>query len=229
MLKDNSNSISNIPNPSIKKGSITEKLIGFIESTLLIFQNQFKGEVNTAEEELNEKLVRILEIQSRKETLPFMFLQEAIQKQIKGQNRKVDIGVFRLNADSTPFYTIEAKRLSSLPTKREKEYVLGADPLKLSGGIERFKHNVHGVGLTQSALVAYVQKEDPRYWFGKINDWIGQLITGNIQSSLVWNSSDLLVNYCGFNDDRLAKFKSNSTKTNEIDIILNHYFVNLNI
>ena len=118
MLKDNNNSISNVPNPEIKRGSITEKLMGFIEETLLVFQNQFKGEVNTSEEVLNEHLAKTLDYCSKK--LPFIFQQEGIQKQIKGQNRKVDIGVFCHYADCSPFFTIEAKRLPTLPKTREK-------------------------------------------------------------------------------------------------------------
>lgn len=226
MLKDNFDSISNIPNPSIAKGSITKKLIEFLESTLLIFQSEFRNELNAAEEVLNEYLGKTLNYHSK--TLPFIFQQETIQKQNKGQNRKVDIGVFYHYADSNPFYTIEAKRLPTLPRKREKEYVFGDDQLKLSGGIERYKHNVHGVNLSQSALVAYIQKENPRFWFNEINDWIDQLISGKIESELSWNSDDFLINTCGFKNACLAKFKSTSNKSNNTQIILNHYFVNLN-
>jgi hypothetical protein len=60
MLKDNHNSLSNIPNPSIKKGTIKEKLIEFLEETLYKFQEQFKGEVISSEENLNEQLCKTL-------------------------------------------------------------------------------------------------------------------------------------------------------------------------
>lgn len=225
MLKDNK-PIINIPNPSIKKGSIIDKLIKFIEETLLIFQDNNNGEIDTAEEVLNENLGKTLNYHSKH--LPFIFQQETIQKQKKGQNRKVDIGVFCHFADKSPFFTIEAKRLTTaLPTDREKEYVLGNDTSKLSGGIERFKHNVHGVNLKQSALVAYVQREDAKYWFSRINKWISDFIEGNIKS-LSWNTNDLLTNTCGFKDKRLAKFVSINEKIDNSKITLNHYFVNLN-
>ncbi|WP_452598621.1 hypothetical protein [Pontimicrobium sp. MEBiC01747] len=226
MLKDNNKSISNIPNPSIKKGSITKKLTEFIEETLLVFQKQFKGEIDTSEEVLNEHLGKTLNYLSK--PLPFIFQQEAIQKQKKGQNRKVDIGVFKHYAETKPFFTIEAKRLTtSLSKNREKEYVTGNDPIKLSGGIERFKHNMHGTDLNKSALIAYVQKENSNHWFNKINNWINQLINNEIESILNWTSNDLLTNTCGFKDVRLAKFVSISEKTNRRKISLNHYFVNL--
>lgn len=226
MLKDNNRPISNTPNPSIKKGSITKRLIEFIEETLLVFQKQFKGEVDTSEEVLNEHLGKTLNYQSK--PLPFIFQQETIQKQKKGQNRKVDIGVFKHYAETKPFFTIEAKRLTtSLSSNREKEYVTGNDSTKLSGGIERFKHNVHGTDLTESALIAYVQKESPTHWFDKINKWINQLINKEIESILNWTSNDFLTNTCGFKDVRLAKFVSISEKTDRTKISLNHYFVNL--
>lgn len=226
MLKDNHNSIANIPTPSIKKGTIIEKLIEFIEGTLCKFQNEFKGRVNDSEENLNEQLGKILNYYSKSQS--FIFQQETIQKQSKGQNRKVDIGVFKHYADSNPFFTIEAKRLTtSIPANREKEYILGNDPTKLSGGIERFKHNVHGINLNHSAIIGYVQNQNIKYWYDTINKWIQQLVDGKIKSPLNWISSDLLNNTCGFSDLRLAKFISENEKVNKTKISLNHYFVNL--
>lgn len=226
MLKDNHNSLSNIPNPSFKKGTIKEKLIEFLEETLYKFQEQFKGEVNSSEENLNEQLGKILSYFSKSQT--FIFQAETKQKQPKGIDRRVDIGVFRHFSDPNPFFTIEAKRLStSIPKNREKEYVLGNDSIKLSGGIERFKHNVHGVNLDHSAIIGYVQNEDPLYWYNTINNWIQELIDGKIKSSLNWISNDLLNNTCGFTDLRLAKSISKSEKIDQTEISLNHYFINL--
>ncbi|WP_147677294.1 hypothetical protein [Algibacter pacificus] len=226
MLKDNHNPISNIPNPSIKKGTITRKLIEFIEEVLIKFQHQFKGKIDFSEEELNQNLVNTFTYFSKNS--PFLFQQEVIQKQKKGQNRKVDIGVFCHYKDTSPFFTIEAKRLTTtLPNSREKEYVIGNDPSKLSGGVERFKHNIHGVDLLNSAIVGYVQRENSVYWFDKVNNWINQLITGNLQSVLKWNTNDLLVNYCKFKDLRVSKFSSKNIKSNSTTITLNHYFIDL--
>lgn len=226
MLKDNHNSIPNIPNPSIKKGSIRTKLIEFIEATLYKFQYQFKGEINTSEEVLNEHLGKTLSYYSK--TQPFIFQAETIQKQKKGQNRKVDIGAFKHYADVDPFFTIEAKRLSSsIRNNRKKEYVTGNDPTKLTGGIERFKHNVHGVNLLHSAIIGYVQNEDLKFWYETVNDWIQELISGKTKSPLRWNFTDLLCNTCNFKDLRFAKFKSESEKIDKTKISLNHYFIDL--
>lgn len=226
MLKDSHNSVVNIPNPSIKKGTIKEKLIKFLEETLYKFQEQFKGEVNSPEENLNEQLGKTLNYFSKSQ--PFIFQAETKQKQQKGIDRRVDIGVFRHFADPNPFFTIEAKRLStSIPKNREKEYIIGNDPAKLSGGIERFKHNVHGVNLDQSAIIGYVQDENVKHWHNTINNWIQELIDGKLKSTLNWISKDLLNNTCGFSDLRITKFISESEKTDLTKISLNHYFINL--
>lgn len=226
MLKDNYNHVSNVPNPSIKKGTIKEKLIIFLEETLYKFQEHFKGKVNESEENLNEQLGKTLSYFSKSQA--FIFQAETKQKQAKGIDRRVDIGVFRHFSDPNPFFTIEAKRLTtSIPTNREKEYVLGSDPTKFSGGIERFKHNVHGVNLNHSAIIGYVQNEDGKYWYNTINNWIQELIDGNIKSKLSWFSNDLLNNTCGFTDLRLVKSISDGNKINQTKISLNHYFINL--
>jgi hypothetical protein len=226
MLKDNYNHVSNVPNPSIKKGTIKEKLIIFLEETLCKFQEHFKGKVNDSEENLNEQLGKTLSYFSKSQA--FIFQAETKQKQPRGIDRRVDIGVFRHFSDPNPFFTIEAKRLTtSMAKNREKEYVLGENPIKLSGGIERFKNNVHGVNLDHSAIIGYVQNEDGKYWYNTINNWIQELIDGKIQSPLNWISNDLLNNICGFSDLRLVKCISDGNKINQTKISLNHYFINL--
>jgi len=224
MLKDN-NPIVNKPNPSYKKGSIIEKLIAFLDETLLIFQKENKGEINTPEKDLNQKLSLTLEKHSRIKDVGFLFQQETIQKQSNKHNRSVDIGVFSLYGDlTTPIYTIEAKRLTTtLPNNRKKEYIIGENNAKLTGGIERFKNNLHGVNLNKSSIVGYVQREDNKYWFDKINKWIKELI-----DNVFWKKADLLRNTCGFNDIRLAKFISINERNDNSIITLTHYFINLN-
>ncbi|WP_288243997.1 hypothetical protein [uncultured Chryseobacterium sp.] len=226
MLRDNYNNISGIPNPSIKKGTIKEKLIIFLEDTLCRFQEHFIGKVNESEETLNEQLGKTLNFFSKNQT--FIFQAETKQKQLKGIDRRIDIGVFRLFSDPDPFFTIEAKRLTTLmPKNREKEYVLGNNPAKLSGGIERYKHNVHGVNLEHSAIIGYVQNKDCKHWYLKINSWIQELIENNNVSPLKWVTSDLLNHPSNFTDLKILKSISESEKVDQTKIFLNHYFINL--
>ena len=213
----------NEPTPSIDKGTINKKLISFIEKILLVFQNEYKGSVSINEEVLTQNFVKILDFYSKK--LPFFFQQETIQMPSDGVRRKVDIGVFFYYKDDDPFFTIEAKRLPT-PKGREREYVIGANKKK-SGGIERFKLNLHGINLSQSAIIGYVQSDNFKYWFKKINEWINELIVNPGDSELEWTKDDLLNNDCGFRLNEYAKFNSNSNKVNNTRINILHYFVNL--
>ncbi len=88
-----------------------------------------------------------------------------------------------------PIFTIEAKRLPA-PKKtkkdhsRKKEYVCGN-----GGGIERYKKGKHGKGLTQSAIIGYIQDKDCNYWFKFINKWIQQLSSHDKDN---WEPTELL-------------------------------------
>ncbi len=227
MLNDNYNiSVFNKPNPSFEKGTISKKLLLFIEETLFIFQKEFKGNQNTSEEKLSEHLAKTFDYYSK--PLPFIFQKEVIQEQLKGHNKKVDIGVFMHYADNEPFFTLEAKRLPIPPPKsREKEYVIGIDSNKPSDGIERYKLNLHGVNLIESALIAYVQAGTFKDWHIKINKWIGQLIKKSNNLKLSWVTEDLLINTCYFEKKEMSKFISNNKKVDNGNIKLFHYFINL--
>lgn len=70
-------------------------------------------------------------------------------------------------------YSVEAKRLPTGSGKREIEYTIGYfDSGEPSGGIQRFKTGDHGYGLSQSAIIGYVEKNDFTHWHTTINGWI---------------------------------------------------------
>ena len=90
------------------------------------------------------------------------------------------------------FYTLEAKRLPTPGTGRDREYVIGDGPTQ-SGGIERFKENLHGNGLRFSGMIAYMQRGRKTSWLENINQWILDLVTSppsNARS--MWSENDLL-------------------------------------
>lgn len=226
MLKDKNTPAVNIPSPSHSKGLINERLLGFIDETLPLFQAEFRSHCKNSEEKLTEHLVKTLVYYANRNMPSFIFLQEAIQKQIKGQNRKVDIGVFLHYKDDSPFFTLEAKRLPTLPKNREKEYIIGTDDKKPSGGIERFKRNLHGVGLKESGMIGYVQSGEIENHSNQINSWIQELIDNNLSSSLKWQKSDLL-KIVEKKKNVYVRFHSINMRTDNSSIILHHYLVNL--
>lgn len=103
----------------------------------------------------------------------------------------------------TRLYAIEAKRFPTNETSidgREREYVVGDWDGKnlanknLKGGIERLKEGVHGVGLEQAGMVAFVQRKTASHWLGKVNEWIDELITSPLKSHKAkWADKDRLV------------------------------------
>lgn len=97
----------------------------------------------------------------------------------------------RVFASHERFYCFEAKRLPTPKGQKKKggkkedrtrEYVCGdwgqaAELTKrICGGIERFKENHHGAGLTRGGMVAFIQSQPPQHWLGEVNGWIGDLV-----------------------------------------------------
>lgn len=129
-----------------------------------------------------------------------------------------------------PIFTIEAKRLPTTGTdkktkkSRKKEYVEGN-----LGGIERYKRGHHGKDLPKSAIVGYVQKENCSHWQTEINKWIDALIANNTDTTIQWNSSDLLKEVSDFGKTRKYYSKNARIINSKRDSIeLHHYLMELN-
>ena len=141
----------------------------------------------------------------------------------------IDVKSFKeSNERPKPFFAIEAKRLpppqkDSKGRSREREYVQGG-----SGGIQRYKKGLHGAGLSQSAIIGYIQKNDCSYWHAKINGWIGELVLNNTDINIYWDSNDLLKEMNIFGEVR--KYNSQNTRvtnSGKDTIELHHYLVEL--
>ncbi len=185
------------PNDSIQKTLI------FIESCLPIFKVKYKS--IKPEDGLTQELVYILDNRCRSKLPICGFSTEHMENTSKGNSRRDDIGVRAIDgitidaisyADNKPFLVLEAKRLDSkIGKSREKEYVVGRwDGSKYSdsGGIERFKKEVHGVGLNFVGMIGYVQTDNFETWFEKINGWIEDEIKAPMSKELNWDIQDKL-------------------------------------
>ncbi|WP_143436707.1 hypothetical protein [Hymenobacter crusticola] len=221
----NSNFGNMAPSPSIPKGTILNSLIKFMQDTLLEFQNFYVNEMNDSEEEISQFVINFFSALSKSES--FIFCKEVSQKPTKGHARRADFGVFMHHFNRSPFYTIEAKRLPPPSKSREKEYVIGSNSKKPSGGIERYKLNLHGIGLNESAIIAYVHKNNFIFWHNQINAWIDELIQSNKTSASIWNTNDKLFILSEISPDRLCKFESTSLRKDGTSINLLHYFINI--
>lgn len=181
----------------LPKSRFIEEAIIFVEKNI----DKFKNQDNLTEKEkgLNQQFVICMNSQIKDEA--FFFHHEYIEDPSRGDSAQVDVGVI-IRDEQKAFFVLEAKRLTatSLPKKREKEYVVGR-PGKTSyinsGAIERFKKEIHGTGLSNVGIIGYIQTDNYDTWLYKINNWIEE----EIKSS----SSKLLWNY----DDKLSKNSSN--------------------
>lgn len=213
----------NAPTPSFQKGIIIQRVISFIEESLIGFQAEYINNKNHSEERTSQYLANYLIDNGRKEV--FLFNREALQEQEKGNDRRVDIGVFLHRSDFSPFFTLEAKRLPTPGADREKEYVIGID--KKSGGIERYKLSLHGGDIEKSAIVGYVEKLDFSHWAAKINEWIEELISAPQAPELTWYQDDKLVDEIKLCPDNVSRFQAKHARVNKNQMHLMHYFIRI--
>jgi hypothetical protein len=74
-----------------------------------------------------------------------------------------------------------------LPPSKSKHYVCGD-----TGGIERFKRELHGKELKHCAIVAFIERRCFKYWLDIINTWIRELFDID-NNNLNWQETDLLM------------------------------------
>lgn len=154
-------------------------VINFVFSHLAAWRDDPNRPFETAETKLSAQLSVYLDNASRHEGYPFLFQRE----QPQGGQRDVDIVA---NPDSeliasgyfdSPYDEIlvfEAKRLPTPDAKRQREYVSGGSA-NMSGGIQRFKACVHGKDHSTIAMIGYIQKNAPSFFYKEINAWIVEL------------------------------------------------------
>lgn len=163
----------------------------------------------------------------------FMFHSEYSEDVTRGDSPKADMGVIIRAKEyytDKAFLLIEAKRLdSSIVRAREKEYVVGRieDRRYLdTGGIERFKKNIHGkTAAKYAAMIGYMQSDSFAEWLNKINGWINEQIKTPISCELKWEKRDRLVKQ----DESgvYAEYKSVHSRITGTDIVLFHLWINL--
>ena len=90
------------------------------------------------------------------------------------------------NVEASSLYSVESKRLPSPGKNREKEYVIGDNN---NGGIERYKTEKHGRGISECGLLAFVEDKDFKHWHTTINSWITDLAKKQKSS---WKKNEVL-------------------------------------
>lgn len=110
---------------------------------------------------LNPQLCRFLDVRARSEFPMITFGHEEPQ----ASGRHIDLSASAVEGmvieaqpytKYDPILVIECKRIPAPSRNREKEYVTGAKPDRISGGIQRFKLGYHGARLDTVGMIGYV-------------------------------------------------------------------------
>lgn len=178
---------------------------------------------------LTQRLVRTLE--RRPEPRPYFFQKEDMEDDRRGHSPRTDIGAwardgsrFVVNgipcAGGNRFLALEAKRLPTPGTGREREYLSGE-----RGGVARFKLGVHGGGLKTLGVIGYIQRHAFDHWRVVINGWVDDLIAAS-KAELPWDELDRLLLEEEF--PRVAVLRSSNLRTSDNERLdMRHLWVQL--
>ena len=238
MLVDIHRSIASgkIIGPEIDASIIT--VVGCVEQVLIDFSNKYANSKIINEKGLTQKLIHMLTVHALRKYHPFYFEKEYMEIPERGDSPQVDIAAIStleegIVIDSKTyqgesFFSMEAKRLANLGSKRLMEYLIGRfEKAKYNscGGVERFKQGIHGRNLNYGAILGYVQENDFAYWYDLINSWVDELINEKFFSPVNWLPKDELQKE--YIKSTTAKFLSvNSRKDDSITLF--HLWARLN-
>ena len=178
------------------KTSILE-IINFISVQLPFWRDDPNRVDEQSEHKLNAQLSKFLNYKAREHLPMFRFDHEEPQQ----SSRSIDISVSpetrvvieaRTYTIYDPVLVIECKRLPAPSLDREKEYVSGQSPDKITGGIQRFKLCFHGAKHDLAAMVGYIQNGIDEGWIDTINKWIKELAAKPIGDGCVWSDDEIL-------------------------------------
>lgn len=213
-------------------------VVNFVEQILITFSDKYADSDIKNEKGLTQKLVLILNSHALREYYPFWFDKEYMEIPERGDSPQVDIGTITTLEEGIvigaktytdeSFFSLEAKRLGGLGSRRSKEYLIGRfkkEKYINCGGVERFKQGIHGSNLKYGAIIGYVQEHDFTYWHGSINSWINDLIQKNLYSPVPWLLKDKLKK--DYIRSTTAKFISITSRKNNF-ITLFHLWARLN-
>jgi hypothetical protein len=209
------NKISNFP-PFLKNSSVLQNLSKTIEGEDLITENLC--DFFTVHE---KNYVYQFEKQDN------YFFQ--FRNQSKGErHRSNDCGVILANTKGSlgKILVIEAKRLPTPGTSREKEYIEGN-----LGGIERFKKEVHSqeIPCNLAIMIGYIQGENSNHWHKKVNEWITEQVQKSSNPDISWLDEDKLILDKNFTSNKtITKYNSLHSRIKLEKIKLNHYWIDLN-
>ena len=214
------------------------KIVDFIRQELPVWRDRPELPKHKDEPRLNEYLCGHLNSACRRESFDSVqFLPEPVQT----ASRRGDIAVKPLGTisvegrayhDFEQLLPIECKRLPTPPDKRRNdlEYVHGL-PGHRTGGIERFKHRLHGPTNQRALMIAYVQAESFTHWLAAINARMASLAQNSADNGL-WHPAEPLSDVSIAGDTDVRKFTSRHRRLPHSscadDVDMEHLWVRMN-
>ncbi len=230
----------NNPTYNINTNTYVNEVILFVENKLNLFPEYLKNSAilqnlpKTIEGEdlITENLCVFFTLHEKNYTYQFdkqdnydfQFLNQS-----KGKGHRTnDAGVILANTKGSlgKILVIEAKRLPTPGTNREKEYIEGN-----LGGIERFKKEVHSqeISTNLALMIGYIQEENANHWHTNINEWINKQIEKSSNPEISWLDEDRLIIDIDFTSNKvITKYNSLHSRIKLEKIKLNHYWIDLN-
>ena len=195
-------------------GAFHREIVAFIERELPVWRRRPDRPQVTDEPRLNETLCDHLDCASRRQCFDSIrFCHEPYQS----SGREADIAVKpagtikvegRAYCEFEQLLPIECKRLPTPPDKRRNdlEYVHGLLGHR-TGGIERFKHGLHGPANQCALIIAYVQAESFAHWLALINARLALLAQNGTDNGL-WQPVEPLSSFTAADSADVHKFTS---------------------
>jgi len=218
----------------IKSRTFQLKIIDFVYQQLPTWRDDPDRPDEQSEDKLNLQLCKFLDSHARNDFPMIRFDHEEYQ----ADQRRVDMSAspakhIFLGAKPYTIYdpvlVLEGKRIPAPSSNREKEYVTGSTPEKISGGIQRFKLGLHGAKLNLAAIIGYVQGNSARHWHKKINGWISELVSNPIGDGCMWTVNESLKPLEEDKTKSIANCRSVHRRTFGNKIELHHLWVTMNV
>jgi len=209
-----------------RQEELIESIIIFVYEHLCKWRDNIARPDKKSEKQLNPDLPKFLTVFAHKTELQVNFSHEEPQE----NRRTIDIAVCYDNEEyyNKVITVFECKRLSTdTGGERKDEYVTGHE--NISGGIQRFKLEVHGKEHKIVGMIGYVQTGTCLNWQETNNNCIDELCGKPDENGLCWSKCEHIntIEY----DEKNNKYhgKSLHPRKTKSDITIHHLWVNMNV
>jgi len=209
---------------SKRQYELIESVILFVYEYICKWRDDPKRKKEESEKILNSDLPKYLTVSAHKAEREFVFYPEEPEE----DQRTIDFSVCYndIKCYNEKITVFECKRLSKEITgKRKDEYVTGHD--KISGGIQRFKLEVHGKEHDIVGMIGYIQTGNASDWFYTINNTIENLCGKIDGNGLNWTTDELLTVIDNNSKRRKQNLKSTHPRKSKADITIHHLWIDM--